>query len=300
MRDRVTSLEQQRSRPRRVLVVSDGGAWVESVLKSLTRTGIMGDRARPGADGWEPHGPADAVVLDMDALSAAGVDLATVVDRALATARLDLSMPILAVAPGPVTREDRRQWLEAGAWDVLALPVDEEVLGLILTNLLRGRPPPPDRPPRPDDPALYRAGYRKDPYPWRVLVRVIGETLLVARRHRRPLACVSFVPEWNEPRSTAGPILLADRLARSILPFVRGDDLVGLTEQGAILVILPETTPDGARAIQVRMLKRLQDQIRVLGMLTGIRTATVHAGGDDDPGEDSAARLLLRAVSRAR
>jgi hypothetical protein len=276
------------------LVVGGAGQGMGEVVRTLRAAGFQDRRVGPDPAGWYAQGRPDLVVLD-----AGEVDIEATLGRATAAGSLPAGMPVIAVAPDRIDGETLRRLLRAGAWLVVGSPADTETLGLFLANVLRGRPTPADRAPDPDDPADYRAGKRKEPYPWRALVRVTSETLSLARRYRRPLAVVAFVPEWNEPGSVSAPILLAHRLARGVLETVRGDDLVGLTENGAIVAVLPETGQDGARAMQNRMIGLLREQIRALGMVADLRTAMIHAGDDADEGSESAARLLLRAVAEA-
>jgi hypothetical protein len=279
------------SPPPAALVVGGTGPAIAVVRQALADAGFAERIRSATGSGWTDGEPADLVVLD-----AAEVDVVTAL---AAVAQSDPRVPIVVAAGEEVDAEERRAWLRAGAWEVVYPRADAEALALFFSNVVRGRPPPPDRPPKPDDPAHYRAGYRKDPYAWRPLCRVVEETLALTRRHGRPLACIAFLPEWGEPGTASAPVLLADRLARTLLPHVRGDDLVGITEHGAVLAVLPETTSDGAHVIQLRMLELLRGEVRALGMVTGIRTAMAHVGDHDEVASESAARFLLRAVARA-
>jgi DNA-binding NarL/FixJ family response regulator len=285
----------QRTHQLLALLVGVAGGRLKIVRRALAEAGIAERKARATGEGWERTEPPDVVILD-----AAKLDPAGTLSAATAAGRLDASVPVVVLAEeGRADTAARRAWLRAGAWDVISPGMEPELLALSLGNLVRGRPAPPDRAPEAGDPAAYRAaGDRKEPYAWRALVRVADETLALARRQRRPLTVVAFVPEGTEPPS-AVPILLAERLARALLPRVRGEDLVGITEHGAILVVLPETTPEGARFMQQRMLDHLRDEVHALGMVTDLGTSMAHIGHDDLDSGDSAVRFLLRVAGRA-
>lgn len=283
----VRSSETVRYAPRRplALVVSAGGAATASVREALASAGFDERSAAPAPGGWDATDSADVVLLDGET-----VDVAETLVGASETGRIDPGVPVLVAAPGPVSTDQQLEWLRAGAWEVVATPADTEALSLFLTNLVRGRRTPPGGPRVEDEPRPPQ----KEPYSWRPLVRVTEETLALARRHARPLACLAFVPVWREPDTASAPMLLANRLARTLLTQVRGADLIGISEHGAVLAVLPDTDPIGAHIIQNRLLATLRQEIRAWGMVAGLETGLVEI--DDD---DSAAGFILKAVSQA-
>jgi hypothetical protein len=290
--------------PRRplALVVSAGGEGTASVREALARAGFAERSARPAsAAGWSEAVAADLVVLDGE-----NVDVAETLLNASEAGRIDPGIPVLVSSPGPVPSELALEWLRAGAWEVVATPADTEALSLFVTNLVRGRRTPPSAGPEGDTyPEGAEVGEgaeahapprleQKEPYSWRPLVRVTEETIFLARRQHRPLACLAFVPVWREPDSASAPMLLANRLARTTLAQVRGADLVGISEHGAILAVLPDTDTVGATLIMNRLLATLRDEIRAWGMVAGIG-----AGQCDLDRDDTAAGFLLRALGAA-
>jgi len=46
-------------------------------------------------------------------------------------------LPIVGIASGAISREQRLRWLRAGAWDCFGFPLDPEELVLKLSNYLR-------------------------------------------------------------------------------------------------------------------------------------------------------------------
>lgn len=277
--------ETIRYAPRRplALVVSAGGDATTTVREALASAGFSERSALPAAGGWDATDAADVVVLDGET-----VDVAETLVGASEAGRIDPGVPVLVAAPGPVAADRQLEWLRAGAWEVVATPADTETLSLFLTNLLRGRRTPPGAVRLEDEPRPPQ----KEPYSWRPLVRVTDESLALARRHHRPLACLAFVPVWREPDSASAPMLLANRLARTLLTQVRGSDLIGISEHGAVLAVLPDTDPVGAHIIENRLLASLRDEIRAWGMVAGIGAGLVEMESDD-----SAAGFLLRAVA---
>lgn len=279
--------ETIRYAPRRplALVVSAGGDATSTVREALAAAGFSERSAIPSSDGWDTTEAVDVVVLDGE-----NVDVAETLVGASEAGRIDPGIPVLVAAPGPVASDRQLEWLRAGAWEVVSTPADTEELSLFPKNLLRGRRTPPgapatDDPPRPP---------QKEPYSWRPLVRVTEESLSLTHRHGRPLACLAFVPVWREPDSASAPMLLANRLARTLLAQVRGADLIGISEHGAVLAVLPDTDPVGATIIQNRLIASLRNEIRAWGMVAGIDAGLVHARKDE-----TAAGFLLRGVGEA-
>jgi DNA-binding response OmpR family regulator len=277
------------------LVVSAGGDGTATVREALARAGFAEESALPAAAGWDATASADLVVLDGE-----NVDVEETLVRASEAGRLDPGIPVLVSSPGPVASERQLSWLRAGAWEVVATPADAEALSLFVTNLVRGRRPAPGAVPEGDmDPEAAEGDAaprpaQKEPYSWRPLVRVTEETLSLARRHHRPVACLAFVPVWREPDSASAPMLLANRLARTLLAQVRGSDLVGISDHGAVLAVLPDTDTVGGAIISRRLLTTLRDEIRAWGMVAGIQ-----AGQCDADRDETAAGFLLRAVGQA-
>jgi DNA-binding response OmpR family regulator len=273
------------------LVVSAGGEGTATVREALARAGFAEQSALPGAAGWDATDSIDLVVLDGEAM-----DVAETLVSASEAGRIDPGIPVLVSSPGPVSSDRQLGWLRAGAWEVVETPADTEALALFLNNLVRGRrgPPGPEADGAGAEDDALRAP-RKEPYTWRPLVRVMEETLSLARRHGRPVTCLAFVPVWREPDTATAPMLLAHRLAHTLLTRVRVADLVGISEHGALLVILPDTETGGSPIILNRLLSILRDEIQAWGMVAGIEA------GQCDPGpDDTAAEFLLRAVSEAR
>jgi hypothetical protein len=277
------------------LVVSAGGEGTATVREALARAGFAEQLTLPGTAGWDATVSADLVVLDGE-----NVDVEGTLVSASEAGRLDPGIPVLVSSPGPVASEQQLKWLRAGAWEVVATPADTEALSLFVTNLVRGRRTPPvagdegDVDPDAAEGDAPPPSPRKEPYSWRPLVRVTEETVSLAGRHRRPVACLAFVPVWREPDSASAPMLLASRLARTLLAQVRGSDLVGISEHGAVLAVLPDTDPVGAAIISSRLLATLRDEIRAWGMVAGIQ-----AGQCDFDRDETAAGFLLRAVGQA-
>jgi DNA-binding response OmpR family regulator len=272
-------------------VVSAGGEGTATVREALARAGFAERSALPAAAGWDATEPVDLIVLDGE-----NVDVAETLVSASEAGRIDPGVPVLVASPGPVTSERQLGWLRAGAWEVVETPADTEALALFLTNLVRGRRAPPGAEADgvgAEDDALRLP--TKEPYSWRSLVRVTEETLSLARRHGRPVTCLAFVPVWREPDTATAPMLLANRLARTLLSRVRVADLVGISEHGAVLVILPDTDTGGSPIIMNRLASTLRDEIQAWGMVAGVEAAQCDPGRDD-----TAAGLLLRAVSEAR
>jgi hypothetical protein len=265
------------------LVVSQDGVAPDTVRAALATAGFSERVAVPESTGWDESERPDVVVLNAD-----GMDVLETLLAAGEADRLHPTMPVLVVTPDHVPAERVMAWRRAGIWEVVPSPVDAELLSPFLRNLVRAHRPPPTL--RPGEPVADL----KEPYTWRPFLRVAEETLALTRRYDRPLACLAFVPEWREPGSASAPLLLATRLARTLMGRMRGGDIVGLSEHGAVLVLLPDSDPAAADRLEERLREELHAEIRSWGMVTRVQSAAVHAGGGE-----SAAGILLAAVTRA-
>lgn len=157
------------------------------------------------------------------------------------------SAPIMMVTSGFVTREQRIEALNAGAWDLVGLPVDAEELLLRMDRFIRAKMEAD----RAQEDALIDAVTGL--YSWEGVSRRIREIAASAERFDRPLACVVFAPEGGEEPDESAErsflALVAERLRGS----VRGSDVLGRIGPREFAVIAPDTSPEGAKVLADRL-----------------------------------------------
>lgn len=219
-------------------------------------TGATGVRGAPGTPPVQP----DVLILQGEA-----VDVPALLGAGERDGWRMATIPVLVLAGSPLEREDRRSWLEAGAWEIVGLPVDPEPLRLQVRNLTRAFGP---------DEA---DGVAEKPYARTALVRATGESLALAHRSRRPLSAAGFSLDWGSRRADPDGLAVLHRLAHIADEAARGSDLVGITADGAIVVLLPDTPDAGAAVFTERLAAQLQEGLREWGVLGQILAGHITA-----------------------
>lgn len=262
--------------PLSVLIL--GGAERELVNAALDGLDVTIDRIQDRDEFGHAQRRADLVLLER-----AYVEEPDTVREWLDGEILDSAIPLLLLAPMPVDAGTYREWLNAGVWEVVRLPVDPYMLGLRLRNLLGG--------PRLSG-RLSSLG-PQGPYLWSTMVKATEETLALARRLDRPVACVAVaVDHGGDPEEHPTPRLM-HRLGVTAQEWVRDADMVGLSEHDVLLVVLPDTNAAHAEVMGPRLVAALQRSLTRAGIAASLSVSTLEA----DPSQ-SAPGLLLAAASR--
>lgn len=264
----------------RVLVLALEDPVAASVRSALAQAGLSDYR-------WDPPDPGEPgrppVHPDMLILKADGLDVTRLLRHGQGEGWLGTGVPVVVLATRPVDRDERREWLRAGVWEVVRLPMDDELFGLQVRNFLRGRAAPSEQ------------ELEEEPYANNALLRVAEENLALANRHGRPLSAAAFGLDWGSRRADADAVALMQRLAATAHEAVRGSDLVGVTRRGALIVLLPDTDHPGADTFSDRMKPRLEARLRQWGVLARIIVGT--AGVDSE--DAMSAEDLLAAAEEA-
>jgi hypothetical protein len=219
----------------------------------------------------------DLVILDR-----ARIDGPETVAEWLHSEILDPTVPLLIFAPSPIAPAEYRDWLAAGVWDMVRLPVDPAMLALRLRNLLGNR-----------GDALHAAMAPHHPYPWPTLLRATGEVMALGRRHERPVSCVALAVERTGEGES--PPRLMYRLGVSVRQWTRDSDLVGVTEQDVLVVVLPDTPDEYAAMLAPRLLAALERSLRRAGTVARLRSAARSARLD---GCETATEFLMGAIRK--
>lgn len=255
-----------------------GGAETEVVDAALEGLDVTIGRIRDRDEFGRTQRRADLVLLERARLEGPGT-----VREWLDTEILDAMSPLLLLAPMPVEPSEYRNWLNAGVWEVVRLPVDPHLLALRLRNLLGG----------PSLPGRRSSLGPQGPYTWASMVRATQETLALARRLERPVSCVAVALDHRpEPNEHPSPRLM-HRLGVAAQEWVRDADIVGLSEHDVLLAILPDTSADEAEILGPRLVAALQRSLKRAGVAAGFRISTLEASADPS---QSAATLLLAAA----
>ena len=209
----------------------------------------------------------DALLID-----GTSVDVAALLERGRNSGWLRPDIPVLVLVETPLARETQLEWLRAGAWELVRLPLDQELVRLQLRNLLRSRAPIA---------SIEEAS--EEPYGRSLLLRVVDECLSLAFRYRRPLTVVATCLDWGKRRADPTAQNVLHDLAGDAQEMVRRSDLVGVTAAGTLVILLPDTDRSGAQVFVDRLEPFLQRQLRERNVLARLEVALVPIDLDEPP-----------------
>lgn len=173
---------------------------------------------------------------------------ATEVCRALRqTLDVGQSTPIILLALGPPTKQQRLAALRAGAWELLSLPVDAEELLLKLAAYVRARVEADQA--REEGLVDRATGF----YNVRGLARRARELGSEALRHRTALACVVFGADLGRGPGAG----VAGHIARVLQRAGRVSDAIGRLGHAEFAVVAPSTNGSAAVRLAERMIGAL-------------------------------------------
>ncbi|MFW5951864.1 MAG: hypothetical protein ACOCVZ_07105 [Gemmatimonadota bacterium] len=255
-----------------VLAIMPPGAEARTIQRLLSDEDVQTTIRDPaqGPDVWTNAESYRTVVIDESLEPAA-------IAEALAEGWISRSAPVFVVARRLPARERYMAWLEAGAWDILKIPLEGMALALRLRNILRGQHSTETHRP------LRRRYDRAD------LLRVVDETLSLTHRHERDLHCVAVAVEAP---GSGWPRSLLERLADAAHRLVRRSDLIGAGD-GLLFILLPDTDTRGARTFADRLQLFLQDRLDSWGLFGTVRT------GLADGRKHGTGRELLGGAARS-
>jgi PleD family two-component response regulator len=180
-----------------------------------------------------------------------GLPAAEVVRCLRGEAAVGAGTPVVAMVVAPLVRAERLELLRAGAWEVLATPVDaEELVARMHVFLAAKREADRAREESLVDSAtgLYSpAG----------LVRRMREMGMGALRRHEPLGCVVIAADDPEG-DPEDPPWNGDEVARRVAAAVRGSDAAGRLGRTQMVVLAPCTGPTGTLAVARRLLAALE------------------------------------------
>jgi PleD family two-component response regulator len=204
--------------------------------------------------------------------------------------------PVLIMSGEAWERHDKLAALQAGAWDVCALPMDGEELFLRVDTWVRSKL---------DGDVSSRKGLL-DPetglYNVQGLPRRIMELGAAASRYRRPMACVVVAAQ---PTSAAGEpdrrlqATAAGALAAVLRQTGRASDTIGRLSDTEFVIMAPDTDQDGVRGLA----ERLRGTAEVAALMESSRLAVrfgCYAVPDMREASIAPSELLIRAAEALR
>ncbi|MGZ8412830.1 MAG: response regulator [Gemmatirosa sp.] len=279
-------------RPPSVLLVSDHdwlalalGATASGWGYAVARASSLAQAVHV-ADATNP----DVVFVDtwLDGRAGAGSAIGRVLRE---TGAITPATPVVAFSADPLSRDDRRAALAAGAWEIVELPVDAALLRLRLSTWLGAK--------RYAD-QLEAASLidREAPvYNLRGLLSRARELGADAARGGTPLACVALGtyagPADDAATRHAEEAEEGARLRSAWLSSGRASDVIGRVGRTQFVVLAPRTGESGARVLA----DRLEHALGVEGMTGGRVHTSVLAIEPTPAGPDDAVALVGRAVA---
>lgn len=204
------------------------------------------------------------VAFDLD-LAGPGVEFC----RELSAREVAPTTPLFLVTSRPVSRRERLDALRAGAWEVIAFPLDTEAFMLQLDRYVGLR--------------LGMVRSREegliDPqtglYNVRGLLRRVREEGAVAKRYRLPMSCLVLGPagtgQGGAPEKwSAGQAFPTIGIARLIREGCREGDVVGRLGLCDFAVLAPATGPSGGMALAKRITAMLEAALAEAGTGAGV------------------------------
>lgn len=238
----------------------------------------------------------DAVLVDVGLPDGDGIDL---IRQLKAAPTIHSTTPILSISNGELGRVDRLEALNAGAWDVLAHPVDPNELILRMDTFVRAK----------QEADRVRDQGLTDPetgfYNVRGILQRAKEISADAQRFDRPLTCIAFGPQSVEAGagSSGDDTEVSRWIAEALQSVTRICDTIGTLGPGEFVVVAPGTDQDGALRLADRVLEAIAASSGRGGFgLAEESAAQIRAGLYAVPGDEPTAPedLLLRATMALR
>lgn len=199
--------------------------------------------------------------------------------------------PVFVTAAAPAQRAERLAALQAGAWDVIHLPVDAEELLLRLGTVARAKLQA-DR---------AREESLLDPatglYSVQGLLRHVRELGHQALRRPAPLACAVLAPEpaWESDEAAEPDEGHIAELARMVSRVARRSDVVGRVSRSEFAVLAPGTGTAEVLLLARRLVAGAEGGEAPLHVRVGCCAIDAPGQGSLDPVE-----LLVRATMALR
>ena len=264
----ITTVTDHR-RPPVVLIVDDQEWSTRSLESILAPSGFAVMRsytARQGLERALTHLP-DIVIVDVDLPDGNGYELCR---RLREDLKFGDRTPILLSCPERPTRQQRLEAFKAGAWDVIAYPVDAEELVFKLDAYAKAKS---------ESDRMQDAGLIDEStglYNLKGLQRRADEMSSWAYRENAALACVVFAPVLAAQEAEEALPALVGAVSQALRAAGRTSDVIGRLGQSEFAVLAPSTNAEGA----VKLAQRLADVIQARAASPDGKSMELRAGYD--------------------
>jgi two-component system, cell cycle response regulator len=201
------------------------------------------------------------------------------------------STALIVLTLSPIARAERLKALEAGAWDVMTLPLDAEEMILRVNRYIRSKVEA-DR---------LREQAMIDPatgfYSWRGIEHRVRELGAAAERFGRPLACIVLATGSGDPEQEPEATGAATAIANLLRATIRRSDVLARIGPQEFVLVAPDTSSEGAQTLVERLRRRSGDVAAEpqLRFRTGVYAVDNLREANLDPIE-----LVLRASAASR
>ena len=237
-----------------VLLVDDQ-EWTSRSIESILRPkGHVVLKAYTGQQALElvTKVNPDVVIVDVHLPDIDGIDL---VRKLRESPTITASTPMLMITAGNMGKAERLEALGAGAWDILAHPVDPNELVLRMDTFVRSK----------QEADRTREEGLTDPgtgfYNVRGILRRAKEIGADAVRSERPMACIALGPHLlgvDEQDQAASEQFVAEitrRVADALRSVTRISDTIGRLGPGEFVIVAPGTDESGALRLADRIME---------------------------------------------
>ena len=263
--------DSEYNRPPLVLLVNDQEWSLRSLESIIGPRGYAVIRAYNGFQGLERmrSSTPDIIICDMELGDMNGLEFT----RNIRNMGLPRYIPIIITTSSNPGRQLRLDALEAGAWDLLAYPLDGQELVLKLKAYSAAKFDAD----RATENALM--DHKTGLYNMKGLARRAKEMGSHAYRHSEPMACVVFsvVPAGQADTDGEALALAMTAVGEAIKSLGRESDAIGRIGRSGFAVVAPETNKEGAILLAERFAAFLQKEAADTSVL---KNFTIQAGYD--------------------
>lgn len=207
-------------------------------------------------------------------------------------ARVSPSTPVVVIRPAPVSPDQRLEGLRAGAWDVLALPINPEELRAKLDTYVAAKLDAD----RAREEGLVDQG--SGLYGARGIERRARELVADALRRQMALACVLFSADAHpDERNGKGVAPVQRHVAALLQAHGRLSDVIGRWRHDEFAVLAPGTDAGGAEKLAERLARVIETSTPPTGV--SLPPLMVRAGYEAIENGAAAATRAIDLLGRA-
>ncbi len=201
----------------------------------------------------------------------------------------EAALPCIIVSGTVLGRSERRECLEAGAWEILTAPIDPDEILLKCRTFVAAK--------RRGDLTSFGVRDTSGYYNLRGLIARVEEIASDADRSRRPMACVVIGMAEDDDGTTERTV----ELFQDLRAFLRTSDVVGHLSHDELAVVAPGTGADGAQMLAERIANHMLAHAGSQGEAMPLRLGLCTISPEEIPGiREAPEEVLSRAVKALR